>query len=368
MPDRFFHERQGAAVLKHHILGGYLPVFISKTGSASPSGKVGYLDGYAGPGSYEDESPGSPALAIQAVEPLAAIRELQCVFIEEDPATTRALVEFLQQAGIDNASVLHGACEEYLDEVLLELKRLPLLAFFDPFGMGLPFNRIRSVLQRPGTRPTEVLLNFSLPGLRRNAGHLTSDSQDPTYLKARQTILDKLDDYLGGPWWREVWRSCAEDREDQILSRYARLLSKGGWGWVAVPVSDRWEGPPSYYLLFFTSHPDGAWFFGERLSMAFERFYDWYWEGQSQQPLETWESRAAAWIDEIEANLRTGISNGSTFTISQRLVDVFGDAYGYAREKHLRKALKRLEVSGIIEGPVKGKMQHFRVKPRGSAT
>jgi hypothetical protein len=71
-----------------------------------------------------------------------------------------------------------------------------------------------------------VLLNFSLPGLRRNAGHLTSTKTTGSYPAARATIIKRLDDTLGGEWWQPIWRSGDADREQRILDGYLERLRK----------------------------------------------------------------------------------------------------------------------------------------------
>jgi three-Cys-motif partner protein len=64
--DRYW-ERQGLpSVFKHDLLRRYLPRFAAKTGSKAPG--VVYLDGYAGRGRYEDETPGSAGRILQIAQ------------------------------------------------------------------------------------------------------------------------------------------------------------------------------------------------------------------------------------------------------------------------------------------------------------
>ena len=58
--EGFFARKQAAAVLKHGILSRYPTIFASMAGSGEP--EVVLYDAYAGPGKYEDGSPGSPLL------------------------------------------------------------------------------------------------------------------------------------------------------------------------------------------------------------------------------------------------------------------------------------------------------------------
>jgi three-Cys-motif partner protein len=67
----------------HGILRRYLPIFVRETGSASRGGRVVYLDGYAGPGAYDDGQPGSPILAATTAEELQDDRALVCLYVEK---------------------------------------------------------------------------------------------------------------------------------------------------------------------------------------------------------------------------------------------------------------------------------------------
>lgn len=275
--SQFFEEKRPAAVLKHGILGRYLHPFVSKVGKYAPDHRVVYLDGYAGPGTYTDGSPGSPALAVQTQEKVAAIRDLMCIYVEPNDGEYEELCAMLDE--YDNWVAFNEPLEDCLDDVLAEAgASAPLFAFLDPFGLGLPFDQLVSkVLARsdPGGGPaTEVLLNFSLPGLRRNAGHLTSDKA----YSAKQALVERTDDRLGGDWWHDIWRDePSGDRERSIVLGYVRHLvaaAGGGWGWWMIPVANRPDGPTVYYLIFLFRHPDGIWTFNNALSSAMHEYED----------------------------------------------------------------------------------------------
>lgn len=83
--------------------------------------------------------------------------------------------------------------------------RHPDSFFLDPFGTGAPFDDVVRVLKRAGPAgglgpPTEVLLNFSTHALRRHSGHLRSEKDYP----AKETIIKKLNAWLGGDWWHDI--------------------------------------------------------------------------------------------------------------------------------------------------------------------
>jgi three-Cys-motif partner protein len=192
--DSFFEERRGPAILKHGILRGYLQPFASKTGSASRGKRVVYLDGYAGPGVYSNGDPGSPALAAETAERLSRIRTLECIYVERNKHYRERLTALLSKTN-HKWTILPGSIAKELPKALMLAGDAPLFAFFDPFGLGLPFHLLTgSVLSRSDRRPggartgpaTEVLLNFTLAGLCRNAGHLTGQMT-----KARPQLLNR---------------------------------------------------------------------------------------------------------------------------------------------------------------------------------
>lgn len=365
---------QGAAVLKHGILRSYLPTFTTIVGKLAPEHRVFYLDGYAGRGAYEDGTPGSPALAADTARHLVANRrQLTCLYVERERTEFLRLASLLQSVDHDHREYL-GTVERHLPEILRLTEGHPLFAFFDPYGMCLPFDRLRSVLERarryPGVSgrcPTEVLINFSVPGVRRNAGHLLSESTDPTYAKARAKIIERMDAFLGGDWWREVWQAAGNDGEgvervlDGFLDRIAML--PGNWvGW-RVPVSDRWEGPLDYHLVFLTQHRDGLWLFNNSVSTAMEKYFDFCHRDQlSLNPIE---SRALAWIDRIEGNISSLVGRGQPFVLGDRVFEIYEGVAGHARETHVRAALERLHAQGAIATTPKGvkRLQRMKVLP-----
>jgi three-Cys-motif partner protein len=357
----FFEEQQAAAVLKHGILRRYLHVFASKTGSASPENRVYYLDGYAGAGSYDDGTPGSPALAAQTATAISSFRNLHCIYVERDRKNFDRLVMTLDGVEHDWEALL-GSVEYHLDGVLAKTAGCPLFAFLDPFGLGIPMDQLTGkVLARGGpfAPPTEVLLNFSMPGLYRTAGHLTSEKD----YAARPSFVAKLDAYLGGDWWHSIWISQAEDRHEQIVRGYVDRLKErggGGWGWWIVPVSNRWDGPTIYCLIFMSHHPDGIWEFNQNLSLASEEYYAWCHRGQLE--LETPQQRWARWSEEIKGNLELLLPE-APFRVQARMKEIYGAVVGVARDRHIRAALKALHAEGKTATTGVGAIQDMLVLP-----
>jgi three-Cys-motif partner protein len=158
------------------------------------------VDAFAGAGRYESGEPASPMLAMQLASEAAQWRppvDLDCLFVEKE----REVYEKLTKVVPPERARL-GTIEAHLPEVLARADNQPLFMFIDPFGQPIPFNElVGKVLARPRGYglATEVLLNFSITALQRNAGRLLQTAE-PAHAEA---VLRRFDQAMGGPWWQD---------------------------------------------------------------------------------------------------------------------------------------------------------------------
>jgi len=372
--QEFFTSKRAAAVLKHAILSGYLVPFASKTGSMSTGNRVVIVDGYAGAGRYDDGQPGSPSLIATAARSLKG-RSVECLFIERDRPTYERLRQVLTEedaGGSVSWRAIHGTVEEHLQDLLNRASGVPLLLFLDPFGLGLPSSVIVDIFNgRPVDQyapATEVLFRFDAGAIRRIRGVLHRQADYP----ARDKTLESLDQAAGGTWWRDEDDPSLSNQQytewfiDRLLERLCKQTGCAGW---SAEVKQRENLQPVYYLLFLTRHRDGMQVFGEALSLAQEKWRralhdaDIAAEAACGQATlldreDMWKLEekqlAEQWHEQIEANLRTLIAEHARFSIGSQLEAVLAGVAGKARTKHLREALKRLRVDGVITSDSKG--------------
>ena len=346
--DDFFGQPQGAAILKHELLRKYVPVYARKTGSRT---SVVLLDGYAGPGRYDDGSSGSPQLMVETAQKLRGSR-VHCIFVEENHHHCERLQRLLANLGDHDSKVLPGDIERHLNTVVASCRGKALLVFLDPFGLSIPFGLLnRTILNRRRSgqewQPTEVLLNFSISGINRAAGRLDSSPETQSAAKANEARLRELDDFLGGVWWTSIWRLGVEDRVHRIFERYLQQVRASGSGWrtLAVPVADRWDGPPAYYLVLFTQNRQGLWYFANAASYGADALHDFTFHHDPQPKLFMPED-AENWVGQIKKNLEKLLDQHESFRLIDQMTTVYGDTLGRAREKHIREALKQLYAQG----------------------
>lgn len=372
--EEFFRSPKAAAVFKHAVLDQYLVPYAMKTGVREPH-RVAFVDGYAGPGIYDDGSPGSPARVMQAARDISDKRNLELHFIEKKTSFLDSLRSYTENnKGSLSAKVYDGDINEHLDALITSTKETPTLFFLDPFGLVIPFESVRRLLDRPagfGLPNMEVLINFSAVALRRIAGTLTSEN--PV-----QATLDRMDAVCGGSWWRDTWRVNSGDStraEEAVTAEYARRLAGGdspSYGWWAVDVKNRPNHKPAYYLVFLSRHRDGLELFGESASLALTDWrrkifeddnVDYALFGSSEQDWTDAESALAeSWVACIEANCGQLLREIGSFTPGEHYSQVFGTVLGEARQTHLRSAWRNLYESGETSTNPRGERKLLRTR------
>jgi three-Cys-motif partner protein len=238
--------------VKHELLSKYLGAWIPVLSSAHE--RIGYFDGFAGRGEYEDGSLGSPILAMQVADKLASHYErMVFFFVEKDNANFQNLEDVLNR---ETPKLLHkekmivikrhGEFADITDELFNELgsrgnRLVPSFFFIDPFGFGgVPFAVIKRILTN---ERTEVFLNLMIRDINR---FLILPELAPT-----------LTELFGTEEWIEL--AAASRREIELVDFYRRQLHDNANARYSlhfrVCESDR--SSTLYYLIHATNHFKG---------------------------------------------------------------------------------------------------------------
>jgi three-Cys-motif partner protein len=366
--DQYWGQPGLPSVFKHDLLRRYLPVFAGKTGSVTRG--VVYLDGYAGRGRYEDGTPASAEKILQIAEKQAARGIMyRLFFYEADPnsyAILKPVVDEYVARGVQ-AETFPDEVIGGLGEVIAAAERMPLFLFLDPCGLGVPFDVLVNTLTGPRASkwpPTEVLLNFSLEAVRRIAGHVTSS-------KSREKTMARLDEALGGNWWRDLVSQGVTDLavEEIVDGFMERLGGAVNMSLFAIPVRREPSHKPIYYLVFGTRNPLGLWYFADATARATET---WWNTLDAQEAAKEAEAGLVPLFDipiashpdisEVESealpviaeNLVRLARHHGKYRVSDFPADVFGDYLGRVRETVVRAAIKDLHADGRTPSDGKG--------------
>lgn len=355
LDDRNKHAQ---SIFKHEILRQYIKLFIAMSGSTATDKRVVILDGFAGRGRYPDGKPASAELILRAVRGLQHSRKVTAFFAEKDKDSFENLLKVVGEYRADGLDVQahRGRVDGYLDQVVASAEGVPLFLFLDPCGAGVPFNRLRNILNGPRQArrpPTEVLLNFSADLSRRSGGLLNSNSQaDAAW----------MDTTCGGSWWRTTaanalrasTKGTFEPVAQAVADEYAqRLATATGSFPVVIPVRRRLHHQPIYHLIFLSRSPYGLWVFADAVGRARKVYLrhlgqledddsgmlftpaddmEWLVDGEHDKAVEL-----------VASNLRGLLRRKRSFKLVDEAREVFGDAYGFATEASVTAAVKTLE-------------------------
>lgn len=403
--DEFFRSQDTPAVLKHGILSRYAPVFASAAGSKSS--RVVLLDGYAGPGRYEDNSPGSPMLLMTSAAQVASFRAVECIFVERDPAhfaVLQSVIKDHRTTGV-TCSTYKGELGAHLATILNHSSTAALFAFLDPFGTALSYEELtKGLLNRPKFPPTEVLLNFSMNAIRRIGGLLPKDGGDANAATgADRKTIQRLDRFLGGEWWHPIaveaddTSDSATSGTEKIVGAYCeKVRADTAFGSFRFPVRKRPNHKPDYYLVLFSRHPYANLKFNEALSKSNVEWQNAWRKKENSKAVDKIErarqrerdaginqlfddettsfavaieppyneiEESVQWIKAIEENLRSLLDQGLPFRPIDELSNVYGGTLGVAREMYVRTALKNLHAKHLCDDDGIGDFWHRLITP-----
>ena len=217
----------------------------------SRAGTIYYVDGFAGPGTYlEDSEDGSPLLAARHARELSLSNrqyELQCINVESDHDVFRNLQDSTSELGtwVEN---LHGNFGEFVIKILNLIESQPALFFLDPLGVkGLEWNSLLPILERPYT--TELLIRFDTSAALRHTG------SDPRHHATFNAILGEDT----SEYWRKYRDACGESssaRRDCLTKAYEDKLREHFDFVGRIPISSS-DDSLKYFLLFATRKVKG---------------------------------------------------------------------------------------------------------------
>jgi three-Cys-motif partner protein len=230
VPKQVVWECKPHTLAKHRILERYLqawyPILIGKSWCQT----LTYAEGFAGPGVYEDGSPGSPVIAAEVFlrrKHLAVGKPLNMVLVEAHAGRLARLkqemavlvAKYGNEPGPLNAPRYEeGECGDKLLGALAGCGawRGPVFAFLDSYGgPDVPLDVARVIARR---RSSEVLITFGTNFLTRFG------SKDEHQASGDQAF--------GGQAWRKVYELPAAEKKPFLISTYRDSLKTAGFTYV----------------------------------------------------------------------------------------------------------------------------------------
>jgi three-Cys-motif partner protein len=359
----FFDERREWSRWKHEILRRYLPKFAGILGSRNRI--IYYVDGFAGAGTYRQDppTPGSPLIAAQLAATLAAsgrwLYALRCINVEPNPQLFGELSAATGEYEPSIVKNIQGTFQDSLSEILTLVGDSPALFFLDPFGYkGIESRTIAPLAERSRRATTELLVNFNVSKIDRDAGWLDSYAQ-----RVAPGFIASLNQLMGTDAWKAIITAglSKEERDERLAALYKNSLQTLFSGIVAQYPVRTLNGRLKYYILHVTRHQRGS----REMSEVIYRVEHAYAnekarvEGQRGRQLSFDQVLAPPpSLEESDAELAVRLAESIYALGRERGCVTFGSIqdelavswFGLAVERHYRAACKLLIRQGKIRG------------------
>lgn len=235
---------------KHLVLKNYLDAWLPILGQHNE--RILFVDGFAGPGQYQNGEEGSPLIALNAFcehrsrDNITA--EVIFIFIEKDKRRANYLKSLINplKSGLPancNVNIIHGKFDGTMTEIMDILKEqeknlAPSFIMVDPFGVSdTPMEVIARILRN---RQSEVFISFMYEYINRFR-------RNPAF----ESHLNEL--YGCNDWKAGIKIEDSNERRQFYLSLYERKIRDSGAKFVVH--FDLFKGNRLKYTIFFgTKH------------------------------------------------------------------------------------------------------------------
>jgi three-Cys-motif partner protein len=240
---------------KHDLLRRYFAAWLPILFTNHP--RLTYVEGFAGPGVYTRNEPGSPVVALEVLAShrglLAAHpeRAVDVVFVEEDERRHSRLERELAVATARlgepprNVTVhppVRADCAEAVPALLADIGAWgsPMLVILDSWGgPDVPFDLLRRVARNPSG---EAWVTFG-------SSFLTRHGKDPQHAESGDAAF-------GGKQWRGVFDQPSDKKWAYLVEAYRATLLRAGFKFtLGFEMVD--ERGAQLWLMFGTNSPKG---------------------------------------------------------------------------------------------------------------
>ena len=323
---------------KHEVLRRYLEAWLAILGSTS--GRIVFIDGFAGPGEYETGEHGSPLIALDAFrQHRAKFRaEVKFVFIEKRPdraAHLETLIAALKPSLPPRCEVqvLRGAFDATMGSVLdmLDAQRktlAPAFVMVDPFGVSdTPMAVLHRILQN---QKAELYVSFMYEAINR--------------FKTTPEFERHLEGLFGTADWRKGLDKTGQEQKDFFYGLYESQLRKAGAKHVLH--FDLYEGNRLVYAVFFaTQH----WLGSDRMKEAIWKVTPGDFEFHGTRSTQLTLGLATTDYRPLQTGLQTRFRGKGWTTIEAIEEFVGSDQTDFHKGQLRAHALIPMEDQGLIE-------------------
>ncbi len=253
--DNFFEKKRVWSIIKDQILKDYLPAYISKVKDLRRP--IALIDGYAGPGNFEDGREGSPLIICSAAEQYAKGNYSAYFFNIKKEYHDKLEATIRDKGWSYTASCYQKNSLKHIKEIPQTLEDHTVFLYLDPFGLrGCGFDQLEPYLTRSSKYSTEIVLTMCMPVVHRLA---TSNAVKRGQTnKKNERYHQTLSSVFGGDYWKDILYQDnieAEEKELQLIEAYLAKLKQYLPYVGFCPVRKKSDGRIKYFIVFLSRHP-----------------------------------------------------------------------------------------------------------------
>ena len=288
----FFKKKNEWSVIKDSLLGGYLPQYFQKL---LTSGRpIYYVDCFAGKGRFDDNNPGSPIIALEALEKSInqssssqARESVETCFIELHHAEDlRKNLNTYNNAGLVT-EIVSGRFEDNIRNKLQDKKGHNVFLYIDPYGIEALDSHLFDEFRTYGFKTFEMLINFNSFGFFRDACsamrvNVPEDDKafqgldelveyEPTEVNDSEQSQKLLSRIAGGDYWKAIVQDYRDklidgyQAEKRLSTEYKNRLKQEYTYVLDMPIRIKKENRPKYRMIHVCDHDDGCYLMAENM-------------------------------------------------------------------------------------------------------
>lgn len=253
--DDFFAGKRTWSLIKDRILASYVPAYVNKVKRLDRP--IVLIDGYAGPGIFEDGHEGSPLIICSAAEKYAK-GHYSAHFFNVEKKFHEKLESMIKSHGWSHSAHCYlGNSLTYINQIPQILKNHTVFLYLDPFGLkGCGFDQLEPFLVRDASYSTEIVLTMCMPVVHRLASrHAIKKGQEDEKIKSYHLLLTKV---FGGEYWKDILlyqqNVAAEDKEFQLIKAYLAKLKQFLPYTGCCPIRQNSDKRIKYFVVFVSRH------------------------------------------------------------------------------------------------------------------
>lgn len=343
----FFTGKRPWSKIKDKVLGGYMPAYLRKVGKLGRP--ILLIDGYAGPGVFEDQSPGSPLIMCAAAEQHAN-NQYNALFFNHSPSHHKKLEDILKKKSwYPQARAILGDSSTLLNLLSQQLRDHTVFVYLDPFGLkGCEFKTLEPFFTRSKNYSTEIVINISMPITHRlaSANEVAKGQGNEPKIKAFHSLMTSV---FGGEYWKEIYFSDVkpEEKEFALMNRYCSLISNYLPYTGSCPVREDSNSRIKYFITFASRHPDAMLLMNDEMCKAyFGQMHEADWAGTLFEQSD-WKSFRT--INQLDSILLDAINRYPNMTRKDLWLRIVQENFMQYTETEYRQGIARLVSSNQVK-------------------